>query len=53
MHFPDDEELNLCMAITCMNLGEFDKALSYLMKFEKSDIFSYYIARCYKARGKC
>ncbi len=49
-HFPDDEELNLCMAITCMNLGEFDKALSYLMKFKTSDRVSYYINQCYKAR---
>ncbi len=50
-YFPDDEDLNLCIGITYMNLGKFDEALSYLMKFKTSDRFSCYIEQCYKAAG--
>jgi len=50
-YFPDSESLNTCLGISYMNLGRFDKALSYLLKFPDSKGTLPYIAGCYKALG--
>ena len=47
-HFPDDEQINLCQGINYMNLGQFEKALSFLLKFQESKQVLNYIAACYK-----
>ena len=47
-HFPDDELINICMGISYMNLGQFNKALSYLLKFQESQQALNFIADCYK-----
>jgi len=47
-HFPDDELINTCMGISYMNLGQFNKALSYLLKFQESQQALNFIADCYK-----
>jgi len=50
--FPDSQELNLCLGISHMNLGEFNTALLYFLKFPDSKEVNYHIARCYKELGK-
>lgn len=47
-HFPDDEQINLCQGISYMNLGQFDKALSFLLKFQESAQTLNFIAACYR-----
>ncbi len=49
--FPETEELNLCLGINHMNLGDYDKALSYLLKLQHSKEASYYIEQCHKELG--
>ena len=49
--FPESEELNLCLGINHMNLGDYNKALSYLLKLQHSKEASYYIEQCYKQLG--
>ena len=50
-HFPESEQLHMCLGINHMNLQEYDKALSYFLKFRHSGQFALYIARCYEALG--
>ncbi|NIA08552.1 MAG: radical SAM protein [Nitrospiraceae bacterium] len=50
-YFPNSEDLNICLGISYMNLGKFDKALPYLLKFPDSKQTLPYIAGCYKALG--
>ena len=50
-HFPESEQLHLCMGINLMNLGKFDQALSCLLKFQHSPECIYYIVQCYEALG--
>ncbi|MDY6836700.1 MAG: radical SAM protein [Thermodesulfobacteriota bacterium] len=50
-HFPDSEELNLCLGINYMNLRGYDKALECLLKCQDSEETSYHIASCYGALG--
>ncbi len=50
-HFPDSEDLNICLGISHINVGEYDKALSRLLRFKDSKQASYYIARCYESLG--
>ncbi|MBW2163756.1 MAG: cobalamin-dependent protein [Deltaproteobacteria bacterium] len=49
--FPGSEPLNTCLGISYMNLGQFSKALSCLLKFPDSRETIPYIANCYKALG--
>jgi anaerobic magnesium-protoporphyrin IX monomethyl ester cyclase len=51
-YFPDDVQLNLCLGISHMNLGEFQKALSYFLKFEDSKETLGFIVNCYEAMGE-
>jgi radical SAM superfamily enzyme YgiQ (UPF0313 family) len=46
MLFPDNEELNLCLGIGYMNLGDCSAALTYLLKLQRSKEASYYIEKC-------
>ncbi len=46
-HFPDDELINTCLGISYMNLGQFNSALSYLLKFQESQQALNFIATCY------
>jgi anaerobic magnesium-protoporphyrin IX monomethyl ester cyclase len=47
--FQDSEELNLCLGITYMNLGDYNTALSYLLRLQHSKEAKYYIEKCYQA----
>jgi len=46
--FPESEELSLCLGISYMNIGGFDKALSYLQRLKHSKEAKCYIEQCYK-----
>jgi len=50
-NFPNNAQLNLCLGVSLMNLGEFAKALSYLFKFPDSREAIGFIAGCYEALG--
>ena len=50
-HFPEDVQLNLCLGISHMNLGAFQKALSYFLKFKDSKETLGFIVNCYEAMG--
>jgi anaerobic magnesium-protoporphyrin IX monomethyl ester cyclase len=50
-YFLESEPLNICLAISFMNLGEYEKALLYLKKFQASEEALRYITKCYKALG--
>ena len=48
-HFPDDEQINLCLSVSHMNLGAFKTALSYLLKFQHFPQALEMIVHCYHA----
>jgi tetratricopeptide (TPR) repeat protein len=47
--FPKDEQLNLCVAVSYMNMGDFQKALSYLSELQHLKEAVYFAAKCYQA----
>ena len=49
--FPGNERLVLCIAISHMNLGNFEKALKYLSQAGETRDTVYYMACCYRAMG--
>jgi len=51
-HFPENKDLNICLGISYMNMGEYDQALSYLLKFQNSEEVQPYIAECYQKLEK-
>ncbi len=50
-YFPLSEPLHMCLGISYMNLGEYDQALTYFLKFQDSKDALYHIAGCYRALG--
>lgn len=50
--FPDNEQLNLCLGVSYLNLGEYHKALSYFLRFRHSKDAAKLIESCYKALGE-
>ena len=50
-HFPDDVRLNICMAVSLMNFGEYERALSRLLKFQNEKDAVKFAAQCYQALG--
>jgi tetratricopeptide (TPR) repeat protein len=49
--FPDSQQLALCLGISYMNLGQYDKALECFLKFPSSQEALRYTAACYQAMG--
>jgi radical SAM superfamily enzyme YgiQ (UPF0313 family) len=47
-HFPDDSQLNICLGVSLMNLGQYENALTYFLKFPKVKEAVYFAAKCYK-----
>jgi anaerobic magnesium-protoporphyrin IX monomethyl ester cyclase len=47
-HWPESEDLNLCLGISCMNLGDFRAGLDHFSKFPKSSAARTYIDECRK-----
>jgi len=50
-HFPESEQLNICLGISYLNLREYNKALPYFLKFKDSKEANYYITACNEALG--
>ena len=48
-HFSDDEQINICLAVSLMNVGAYPKALAYLLRFQHSQQALGFIATCYQA----
>jgi len=48
-HFPDNEQLSLCLGTSHMNLGAFETALSFFLKFQHSKQALGFIINCYNA----
>jgi len=46
-HFPGNEQLILCLGISHMNLGDFETALSFFLKFQHSKQCLGFIVACY------
>ena len=47
--FPKDEQLNLCMAVSYMNMADYQSALSYLSELQHLKEGIYLTAQCYQA----
>ena len=50
-HFPDDARLNICLAVSLMNLADYDQALARLLQFPAEKDAVRFAARCYEAMG--
>lgn len=50
--FPEDEQLNICLGLSHMNIGQYGKALEYLLKFKGSRQAAPHIEECYRALGE-
>jgi hypothetical protein len=48
-HWPESEELNVCLGISTMNLGDFRTALDHFSKFPESEIAIQYRDQCLNA----
>jgi radical SAM superfamily enzyme YgiQ (UPF0313 family) len=48
-HWPDSEDLNLCLGISTMNLGDFRAALDHFSRFPQSKTAVQYKEECVKA----
>jgi tetratricopeptide (TPR) repeat protein len=49
--FPEDSQLNICMGVNLMNLGEFEHALSYFRGFQDIKEAQLFAAECCRALG--
>ncbi|MFH2218120.1 MAG: cobalamin-dependent protein [Pseudomonadota bacterium] len=49
--FPDNMQISLCLAISHMNTGAFDRALAHLLPFQNSKETLGFIMSCYEATG--
>ncbi len=49
LYFPDNEQLNMCLGVSHMNIGNFRTALSFFLKFQHSKQALGYIVNCYHA----
>jgi len=49
--FPADKSLNICMAVSLMNTGDFKRALVYLNKFSSHRDVEPYISACKQRSG--
>ena len=47
--FPDNEQLNICLGVSHMNIGDFKTALSFFLKFQHSKQALELIINCYRA----
>jgi len=51
-HHPEDPQLNICMGVCLMNLGEYEQALSHFLGFQDVKEAVHFAAECYKALGR-
>ena len=48
-HFPDNEPLNICLGVSHMNIGDFNRALSIFLKYQHSKQALQLIVNCYRS----
>jgi anaerobic magnesium-protoporphyrin IX monomethyl ester cyclase len=48
-YFPDNEQLNMCLGVSHMNMGDFKTALPFFLKFQHSKQALSFIVNCYDA----
>ena len=48
-HWPESEDLNLCVGISLMNMGDFKGALDHFSKFPQSSAARRYVEECHRA----
>ena len=48
-YFPDNEQLNMCLGVSYMNMGDFKTALWFFLKFQHSKQALELIVNCYRA----
>lgn len=48
-HFPDDPDLNVCLGISRMNMGDYEEALSCFSRFPGSEQAVHFAAECRRA----
>jgi radical SAM superfamily enzyme YgiQ (UPF0313 family) len=51
-HFPRHEQLNMCLGVSYMNLGEYEKALACFLPFEQDEQALRFMAGCYQAMNQ-
>lgn len=51
-HFPDSEELNLCLGISYMNMGEYENALSSFSRCPDSNRAGEFVKSCMRALNR-
>ncbi len=51
-HYPDSEDLNICLGITCMNQGQFSRAIDCFRKFPQSEQARNHLATCRRLADK-
>jgi len=49
--FPENEQIGICLAVSQMNLGQFERALANLRRFEGSPQAEPFIAQCRQRLG--
>ena len=47
-YFPDDEQLNICLGVSYMNMARYDDALRYFEPFQQSEHVKKFIAECHQ-----
>jgi anaerobic magnesium-protoporphyrin IX monomethyl ester cyclase len=50
-YFPDSQDLHVCLGLSYMNLGDYDKALEQFLRFPDSKEALHQAATCYKELG--
>ena len=50
-HFPEDARINICMGASLMNLGQWEQALSRLLKFQDNKDAVRFATLCYRSLG--
>ena len=50
-HFPDYDQLHICIAVSRMNTGDFRRALDHLLPIENQPQARQFIVACYRALG--
>ncbi len=46
-NFPEHEQINICLGVSYMNLGAYETALSFLLRFRHSEQALSFIVQCY------
>ncbi len=51
-HFPESEQISICLGIAYMNMGRYEEALKFFKRFPESKEALQYASACYKAMSR-